>query len=54
MLDILKNIGIAFLYAIPAGLILYLLSRMQMQGWLDSVEQYFKSKTKKDEQEEEE
>jgi hypothetical protein len=54
MNNLLVYIGLGFVLAIPAGAILYWLSRMQMRGWLDAFNKHFKSNAENYEQKEKE
>lgn len=54
MIRFLEIAGIVMIGMIPASIIIYILSRIQARGWIDTIEFYFKSKTNNDEQTEEE
>ena len=46
MIKFLEIVGIAIVAMIPVSVIIYVLSRIQAKGWIDSIEYYFKTKSK--------
>ena len=50
MLEFFRIVGIVMVALIPASIVIYILSRVQARGWIDTIELYFKSKLNNHEQ----